>query len=371
MNRNLLSMGVVFFQNSGIGILFVFLPVLGKNFNDSLVDVGITVGVFYLAQFLSSAYFGRVSDRRKKRLVFIRCGFAVCAATFGMSYFIQDSSHLLLSMVGTGIAAGIMTPAILAYVYESHAEKYKSAGVISFHTLGWLAGILVTGIINSESEIFLIISAMFLAGFIISLRLKPTQVNVEEGVSILKTFRKNASVYSSTFLRHVGATSVLTVLPLFLIENLGASIFEVSMVYVVNMVVSFLVMALMASKIRMSYLASFRIGVGLSTVAFAGMLFATEWWEIAPFMFLVGVSWAFMYVGAALYLMGNGPKSTSMGIFNSSLSLGQVVGPLIAGIIAFAFDYAAVTWFMIAITVCAFGISIHARRQVKYTDSKV
>ena len=184
MLKNARSMGIVFFQNSGIGVLFVFLPILGNNFTDSLVDVGIIISVFFMAQFASSIYFGKMSDKRKERLLFIRAGFAVCTVTFGASYFIQDSAHLFLSMVGTGMATGIMIPAIMAYVYEVHDQKAKSAAVISFHTLGWAAGILVTGLVNNEGIIFLVISAMFLAGFAISMTLKPVPAIIGNGGGI-------------------------------------------------------------------------------------------------------------------------------------------------------------------------------------------
>ena len=361
MDRNLLAMGVIFFQNSGIGILFVFLPVLSRSFTESLVDVGVMVGVFYMAQFLSSAYFGKVSDKRRERLLFIRAGFAICALAFGVSYFVQDSTHLFVSMVGTGAAAGIMTPAILAYVYESNSQKQKSAAVISFHTLGWLAGILVGGVISDGNVIFLVVSAMFMAGFGVSLRLKPCETRIEHGVSIIKVFMKNRMVYFSMLLRHFGAAAVFTILPLFLIETLGADIFQVSIVYVTNMVVSFAVMFLMASKIRLCNVRAFKIGVALSIVAFSSMLFANEWWEVVPFMAIIGVSWGLVYVGASLHLMANNPKSTSIGIFNSMISLGQIVGPLAAGGIAFGYGYEAVTWFMVGTSIIAIVLSAKIR----------
>ena len=59
--------------------------------------------------------------------------------------------------------------------------------------------------------------------------------------------------------------------------------------------------------------------------------------------------------------MENNPRSTSTGIFSSTLSIATVIGPIIAGSIAFAFDYISVMYFAIAIIVIAFVVSLKVR----------
>ena len=60
--------------------------------------------------------------------------------------------------------------------------------------------------------------------------------------------------------------------------------------------------------------------------------------------------------------MDNNPRSTSTGIFSSTLSIATVVGPVIGGAIAFAFDYVAVMYFAIAVIVSAFAVSLKIRK---------
>jgi len=79
-------------------------------------------------------------------------------------------------------------------------------------------------------------------------------------------------------------------------------------------------------------------------------------------MSLVGATWAFLFIGGNFHLMENNPRSTSTGIFSSTLSIATVVGPVIAGSIAFWFDYAAVMYFAIAIIICAFVVSLKIRK---------
>jgi DHA1 family multidrug resistance protein-like MFS transporter len=77
-----------------------------------------------------------------------------------------------------------------------------------------------------------------------------------------------------------------------------------------------------------------------------------------PFMALVGATWAFLFIGGNFHLMDNNPRSTSSGIFSSTLSIATVIGPVIGGAIAFFFDYIAVMYFAIAIIICAFVVSL-------------
>jgi DHA1 family multidrug resistance protein-like MFS transporter len=121
-------------------------------------------------------------------------------------------------------------------------------------------------------------------------------------------------------------------------------------------------MNIMASKIQLSNITKFKIGIGCTTFVFVGLSFVTEWWMAMPFMSLVGATWAFLFIGGNFHLMENNPRSTSTGIFSSTLSISTVIGPIIAGSIAFMFDYVAVMYFAIAIIVCAFIVSLKIRK---------
>jgi DHA1 family multidrug resistance protein-like MFS transporter len=59
--------------------------------------------------------------------------------------------------------------------------------------------------------------------------------------------------------------------------------------------------------------------------------------------------------------MENNPKSTSTGIFSSTLSIASALGPVIAGSIAFYFDYVVVMYFAIIIIIGGFLISLKIR----------
>ncbi len=359
LSTNNLVRATTFFQHAGIAIIFIFMPIIAKGVTNSLFEIGIIVASFSFAQILSEIYFGRISDKQGTRLLFIRVGFVGCAITFGLHYFADDISLLLLARMGAGISTGIMIPAMIAYSYEANQEKAKVASVISFHALGWLAGIAAAGIANDEKLIFLISAGFFLVGFVVSTKLPNivSQKILEHGTT-KKIISKNRFLFLSLLLRHIGAASVWTILPLLLMERLGAQLYEISIVYVANTVTAFVIMNLMATKIKIRNVTKFKIGIGLTVFVFIGLSQITEWWMAMPFMSLVGATWAFLFIGGNFHLMEHNPKSTSTGLFSSTLSISTVIGPVIAGSIAFYFEYVTVMYFAIIIIICGFLISL-------------
>ena len=368
---NNLVRSATFFQHAGISIVFVFMPIIAKNVTDSVFEIGLIVASFSFAQILSEMYFGRHSDKKGTRLKFIRIGFVGCAITFGLHYFASDIGLLFLVRIAAGIASGIMIPAMIAYAYEANLEKKRAATVVSFHALGWLAGIAAAGIANDLKIIFVISAASFVIGLLFTLKMPnpPQEKEIEPGTT-KKVISKNKFLFLSLLLRHIGASSVWTIFPIMLMDKLGAELYQISIVYVANTLTAFVLMNLMANKIRMSNVSKFKIGIGCTTFVFVGLAIITDWWMAMPFMSLVGGTWAFLFIGGNFHLMENNPRSTSTGIFSSTISIATVVGPVIAGIIAFAFDYTSVMYFAIAIIIVAFVVSMKIRAESNMFELK-
>ncbi len=150
-----------------------------------------------------------------------------------------------------------------------------------------------------------------------------------------------------------------------LMEELGAELYQISVVYISNTLIAFVLMNLMANKINISNVTKFKIGIGMTTFVFVGLSLITDWWMAMPFMALVGGTWAFLFIGGNFHLMENNPHSTSTGIFSSTLSIATVVGPITAGSIALVFGYVSVMYFAIAIIVFAFAVSLKIKKEIK------
>lgn len=356
---NSLVSSATFFQHAGISIVFVFMPIMAMRVTDSVFEMGMVIASFSFAEILSQIYFGRHSDKRGIRLKFIRIGFIGCAIAFGLHYFADGVELLLLARIGAGISSGIMVPSMIAYAYEANHEKKRAVTVISFHALGWLIGTAAAGIVNDIKLTFLISGVFFLIGLLFTIKMPNTlqEKELKPGTT-KKIITKNKFLFTSLLLRHIGAASVWTIFPIMLMEKLGAELYQISIVYVANTLAAFVLMNLMAGKIKISNIAKFKIGVGATTFVFVGLSLINNWWMAMPFMALVGATWALLYIGGSFHLMENNPRSTSTGIFSSTISIGAVIGPIVAGAIAFAFDYVYVMYFAIAIIIAAFAVSL-------------
>ena len=347
-----------FFQNAGIAIVFVFMPIIARDVTSSVLEIGLVVASFSFAQILSEIYFGRYSDKLGTRLFFIRVGFVGCAVAFGLHIFADDLTTLFLARIAAGVASGIMIPALIAYAYEANVQAKRAATIVSFHALGWLVGIAAGGFVTDLDMIFLISSAAFLVGLAFTIRLPSPKQQIEEYGATRRIIKDNKFLFLSLLLRHIGASSVWTILPIMIVEELGGQVFHISVVYVANTLTAFVLMNLMASRIKISDVTKFKIGIGCTAFVFVGLSFATEWWMTMPFMSLVGATWAFLFIGGNFHLMANNPHSTSTGIFSSTISIATVIGPVISGVIAFSYGYTWVMYFAVAIIVCAFVISL-------------
>lgn len=356
---NNLVRSATFFQHAGISMVFVFMPLIARGVTKSIFEVGLVVASFSFAQILSEIYFGRHSDKKGTRLKFIRIGFIGCALAFGLHYFANDVTVLLLVRIAAGVASGIMIPAMIAYTYEANIEKKRAATVISFQALGWLAGIAAAGFANDLKIVFLVSAASFLMGLIFTIKLpNPLQEKEILPGTTKKIISKNRFLFLSLLLRHIGATAVWTIFPLMLMEKLGAELYQISIVYVANTLAAFIIMNLMANKINLSNVTKFKIGIGCTAFVFVGLAFITDWWMAMPFMALVGATWGLLLIAGNFHLMDNNPRSTSTGVFSSTISIATVVGPVIAGSIAFVFDYVSVMYFAVAIIIVAFVVSL-------------
>ena len=77
-----------------------------------------------------------------------------------------------------------MIPAFIACSYEITWERRRTAAVTSFHALGWMAGILATGVVGDIRLAFLVSPAFFVGGLLLTLRLPEVGVRLGSGARV-------------------------------------------------------------------------------------------------------------------------------------------------------------------------------------------
>jgi DHA1 family quinolone resistance protein-like MFS transporter len=313
--------------------------------------IAYVAAIFAATNFFSSYFFGRASDYYGRR-VFLYIGLISCTIAFFLQVFIYDFwSYLGIRML-TGICMGIFPAALIAYVHES---KRKLGSFSSFGAMGWLVGMMVSGIIAYYffiKSVFIFSSLLFIVAFIIALKLpiiahKPIKVSMFPK-NILK---KNSAVYIGVLIRHSGAHMMWVFWPLFL-QSLGANLLWVGIIQSYNAVTQFGVMYFIGDRIKSER--SIFLGLLLSGLTFLSFTLAQNHIQLLPTQIFLGMSWAFLYVGAIRFVNEHNPeRGTATGILNSVISISSVVGSICAvALIAIFGDY---RWIILCASVMAFS----------------
>ncbi|MFX4262279.1 MFS transporter [Pelotomaculum propionicicum] len=334
----------------------IFIPLLGVDLGASDFQVGL-VGAVYGTAFLSSSLYSGWKSDRLGRLVFVRWGLLISSAAFAAQLLADSVLVLMLVRGAVGFSLGIATAAIIAYAFEAGIDmgKYSSYG-----SLGWIFGALAGALVADIQLLFWLSFIFCLLGFLISLAFQKTPLyNFAKPPNLWRVLRRDYRVYLSVFLRHLGATAVWIILPLYL-ASLGLDKFWIGLLWVINFAVQFLVMRILGG---FSEYKIFFYGQLLSVLVFSAMAFLTGRTHLVIIMALLGVAWSCLYVGALLIVLRSGEeKGTSGGIFQATLNLCSALGPFLGGIIAQGWGYRGVLFFAAALGLAGMFAAVPSRQ---------
>lgn len=348
-----------FLVNGAIQSSAIFIPLLGSSLGASDFQVGL-IGASYGAAFLlASLYSGQKSDQRGK-LHFIRLGLLLCTASFASQLLASNLILLAVARAFVGLSLGVTAAAIVAYAFELGSDMGKFS---SFSSLGWIGGSAAATVITDIHMLFAA-SALFCgAAFAMSWYLpRPANETVISGgtkINLGAILRSGSTIYFSVFLRHLGATSVFIILPLYL-NSLGVSNSWIAALWGINFLVQFFVMRRLE---RFEPARIFAFGQVMSIIVFVGYGIVQSLKPLIFIQCLLGVAWACLYVGALLLVMQLGKeRGTASGIFQATLNLCNAIGPVLGGIIASWAGYRGVMFFAAALGVGGLLVAVPRAR---------
>jgi hypothetical protein len=205
---------------------------------------------------------------------------------------------------------------------------------------------------------------MFFLAFLIALGLPPIKEEKLHNVPLFprSIIKKNLPIYSALLIRHAGASAIWATLPIY-ISQMGASNFDIGIIYAFNALTQF---AVMYNLDRMDSGKAFMAGLVLSAATFVayGLVERTHnfWYFIVP-QVMIAFSWSFMYVGALKFVAErNAEVATSTGHIGAIIALAGIFGPLIGGVVSgLAKNYTTMMFLAAGITVVAMGIFFFQR----------
>jgi MFS family permease len=225
--------------------------------------------------------------------------------------------------------------ALAAYVHENSGtmDEYAMWGALGIASFLAFSGIIAGA--RNIRWIFVFVGVFYGISLAFALKLKEEfGPRKELPLFPLSVILKNLPVYVAIFLTFTGITVTWTFWVLYL-ENLKISPYLIGVVTAVNPLFEFITLRFVARKIKFG-----TIAFGILVLSFAYPLFAFA--KTVPQVLLLqavsGFGWAFMFAGGLNEVINSGSeKGTATGLFQSSISLGNIAGPVIAGIISLFF----------------------------------
>ncbi len=335
---------------------FIFVPLLGAELGASDFEVGLVGGVYGIAFLFSSLFSGWKSDYLG-RLPFVRWGLLLSSAAFAVQLLAHSVLVLIIVRGIVGFSLGIAVSATITYAFESGANmgKYSSYG-----SLGWIFGAVAAALFGDIQVLFGLSFLFCLLAFLLSLAFKKAPAHhFSKPPNLWYVMRRDYRVYLAVFLRHLGASAVWIIFPLYL-ASIGLDNFWIGLLWGVNFAVQFVVMRQLE---RFSEFKIFFYGQLLSVLVFIAYAFVTGRFYLVLVQALMGVAWSCLYVGALLIVLRSGKeKGTAGGIFQSTLNLCNAVGPILGGVIAQGWGYRGVMFFAAALCVCGMFVAVPGKR---------
>ena len=357
----------VFMASLGIGILAPILPAYVDQFSISALMLGIIFGSFSAARTIFMPLVGSLSDRFGPR-VFILSGLLLFAVVSPMYSFAADPFQLILVRFTHGIAGAMLMPVAMSAI-GNLSPPGKEAFIMGSFTSAFFAGLgfgpLAGGYMRDKYSITAafysmgVLACLALLFTLLALPRIPSGKGKErsEEVPSASSPRPSSgqagqgagtggkkSVFTDgallgllffRFTRAIGIGLVWVIMPLYAVKSLGISAFEVGILLSANtFITTFLQSPAGLLSDRIGHRKSLTAGSALACAAVAFIAWAGNFDHLLYVSVTLGVAGALIVpAGSALAVsLGRTRRmGRTMGLYNSSLSLGTMLGPVIGG----------------------------------------
>lgn len=353
--KNLFLLYLAIFVNMiGFSMVFPLLPFYAQSFQATPLQIGLLAASHALANFLTSPFLGRISDRFGRRPVLIT---GLVASVFSMTFMglANSLATLFLARVVQGIVSSAILPTARAYMGDVTTGNQRIAAMGKLGA-AMAAGLLIgpafssflVGLGNIHTPFFgaagiLFINALCVIFFLPeSIKEKTQKLIIKEGfLNIFGIFRhlkgEFGILFTILFVWSFAMSNNQVAFPLLENEKFSLGAEGIGYFFTGLAVVSIAVQGYFLPKIVKIFGEKRTLSLGLLVMG-ASMIFI----PITPTITLSIIAFLFMGLGSNL----NRPiaegiisreteigQGTTMGIAQSFESLGRVFGPALAGVL--------------------------------------
>ena len=334
----------VFLGLVGLGIVLPLLPVFVQDFNASPFWVGALFAGYGLSWILFTPLIGSRSDRYGRKW-FITAGLGLYTLVSVWYIFAGSIIELFVIRFIHGIASALISSVSMSYVGDitprGREGTYQGKLSNAFY-LGMGCGPIIGGAIYTVSgltPVFLLMAIMSFIPFLLCIRFLPeVKPGFRANPSIWKAFThpRMQAVLFFRFMNTFPYAAFVVFIPVLAATQDGFSATVIGLIIaieVLSMAISLGYFGNLADRYKRSYMiviGTIMVSVGTISRVYVRMLPA-----VALFALLIGVGNAMAIAAATAVVALDGRtlgQGVAMGAFNTVLSIGIVVPPLIFGI---------------------------------------
>ncbi|MGB5946564.1 MFS transporter [Paenisporosarcina sp.] len=372
----------MFIAIGSFGIIIPILPAYLVSIGEGGMAAGLMIAIFAGAQFVMSPIAGKWADQvgRRKMIIAGLSGLTISMFVF----YLSDSIWVLyLSRVIGGIGAALLIPAIFAYVADITTMDQRAKGnsyISAAMSLGIVIGPGIGGFLaDYDLKLPLLVSAMVsLVSVVFSvIVLKESREVTPETVGPLKQepmLKKLAqSVHKPYFIPLIitlvmsfGLMAYESVLGLFVDNQFQATPKQIAVMITSTGIVSVVMQLLVVERLvrRFGEGIILNVFIAVTAVCFFLSLFASTYVLFFMITLVVFLSTSILrpVLNTLISKLAGNEQGFAMGMNNAYMSIGNVIGPLLAGIL---YDVNILYPFVLGFVVLGITIMVSVKWQKK------
>lgn len=345
----------MFIAVGSFGIIIPILPAYLQSINQGGTAAGLMIAIFAGAQLIFSPIAGKWSDQYGRRKMII---YGLAGLTLSMFIFYAVNSIWLLyaSRVIGGVGAALLIPAIFAYVADITTMEQRAKGnslVSAAMSLGIVIGPGIGGFLADFGlKIPFLVSALVsLVAVLFSMMLLENS-ETEEATAARAAIQDNESMVSKlarsvkmpyfiplviTLVMSFGLMAYESVLGLFLDKQYGATPQQIALMVTATGIVSVIVQLFLVDRIVRTFgeVAVLNIFIGVAALGFLLSLFTRSYslFFVISLIIFLATSILRPVLNTLISKIAGNEQGFAMGMNNAYMSIGNVLGPTLAGVL--------------------------------------
>ncbi|KOO49449.1 MFS transporter [Viridibacillus arvi] len=346
----ILLMFNMFITMSAVGLIIPVMPTYLKLFGAAGQVLGFLIAIIAFAQFLFSPIAGNLSDKigRKRLIVFGLILNGIAQISFGLS---TELWMLFVCRFLTGVGSAFIVPPIMAYVADITTidERGKAMGQIGAAiSLGFMIGPGIGGFLSNVSlhfPFYFAGSASILAGVLSLILLpatKPIIQNAVKGDNIFKQLTR--SFHASYFVLLIvvfvfsfGISNFQATLSMFLTYKFAYTATDIAILMTVGGFVGVIVQGFALNTLfkKFGEMKIILFGLAVASISMLGILFVSGFFImlLVATIFSTATTLIRPAVNTLISKTAGNEQGFAAGMNNAYMSLGNMIGPALAGIL--------------------------------------